>query len=165
MNIADAKDFLYKIQSKKNKSSSTETVDSNLLLERKNVLDLKIVIGIDISGSISSRQFHQFMQQIDAIRGLSKVMVIHIDTKICSMYNYYKTPDAQYIKLKGGGGTMFKAFFDKAQEMRPDAILMMTDGQVFDQVEDPGIPTGWVLTHDGVLPYGFGKEVVRLPKW
>lgn len=163
--IKDAKDFLYEVQKKKDKQDARLVgVKSDILEARKNVLDLKILVGVDVSGSISERQFRQFMRQIDAIRGLSMVKVIEIDTKIVAMYDYFRINPASVCRLMGGGGTEFREFFQKAKEIKPDAILFMTDGEVFDKVSDPGIPTGWILTAGGRKPYGFGKVVLELPQ-
>lgn len=134
-----------------------------MLIERKNVLDLKIVVCVDISGSISTKQFQQFMRQIDAIRGLSMVKVIETDTKVVAMYDYFKENKNRVVRLGGGGGTEFSEAFKWCKKLNPDAILFMTDGQVFDRVSDPGIPTGWILTQGGRKPYGFGKVVLELP--
>jgi predicted metal-dependent peptidase len=64
----------------------------------------------------------------------------------------------------GGGGTAFTEAFSIARKINPDAILFMTDGFVSDHVKDPGIPTGWILTHDGEPPYNFGEVILKLPK-
>lgn len=160
--IKDTKEFLYEIQ--KNKSPSEVIVNNaSVLMERKNVLDLKIVVCVDISGSISQTQFNQFMRQIDAIRGLSMVKVIETDDKVVAMYDYFKENKNRVVRLGGGGGTAFGEAFRWCKKLKPDAILFMTDGEVFDSVSDPGIPTGWVLTSDGRKPYGFGKVVLQLP--
>ena len=157
----DAKDFLYKIQ--KNKDKGDLKITNVKGLDRKNVLNLKILIGVDVSGSISQHQFNQFMRQIDRIKGLSVVKVIEIDTRIVSMYDYFKVPARNRIaKLGGGGGTEFTEFFEVAKKINPDAILFMTDGFVAGNIANPGIPTGWILTADGRKPYGFGDELFKL---
>jgi len=156
------KDFLYDIQKeklKKEKDKFIKDVEDN----RRNILNLKILVGVDISGSITPEQFKIFMQQLDLIRGLSVVKVIEIDTKITAMYDYYIGQNAKICRLQGGGGTEFHDAFEEAKKIKPDAILFMTDGDVFDSVKDPKIPTGWILTHDGVHPYGFGKVITKLP--
>jgi predicted metal-dependent peptidase len=88
---------------------------------------------------------------------------MEVDDRVRSLYNYYKVPHSQVMRLRGGGGTAFASFFEKAKEMKPDAILMLTDGFVGDKVADPKIPTGWILTSDGKTPYDFGKLVLKLP--
>lgn len=31
-------------------------------------------------------------------------------------------------------------------------------------VNDPKLPTGWILTHDGKKPYSFGEVILELPQ-
>lgn len=163
ISMKDAKSFLYDIQKNLDPSKLAHG-SSSLAQDRKNVLDLKIVVLVDISGSISQRQFQQFMRQIDAIRGLSMVKVIETDTKVVAMYDYFKERKNRVIRLQGGGGTEFIPAFRAAKQICPHAILCLTDGAIFDRVPDPGIPTGWILTHGGQKPpFGFGKVVVELP--
>jgi predicted metal-dependent peptidase len=156
----DVRDFLYAIQKNKDGGLKTYAGDG----DRKNVLDLKILVGVDVSGSISPGQYRQFMRQIDRIKGLSVIKVMEADTGIVALYNYRKTAKSRVARLGGGGGTDFKEAFTEAKKLKPDAILFMTDGYVSNSgVGDPGIPTGWVLTDPGVQPYDFGNIVVRLP--
>ena len=161
--IKDTKEFLYEIQKKKQPPSG-DNLSSSILSERKNVLDLKIVVCVDISGSISQRQFQQFMRQIDAIRGLSMVKVIETDTKVVAMYDYFKVDKSRIMRLGGGGGTDFREVFRAIKPMKPDAILFCTDLQVSGNVPDPGVPVGWIATSDAASnPFGFGKVVLKLP--
>lgn len=159
MEIKDTKDFLYRVQRKK----PDATLGAAELDGRKNILNLKIITMVDISGSIHAGQYAQFMQQIDAIKGLSVIKVLETDDRVVALYDYVKTAPSRVARLRGGGGTAFYEAFEYAKQMKPDAILFMTDGEVFDQVANPGIPTGWVLTHNGRMPYGFGEVVLRLP--
>lgn len=135
---------------------------SSVLEDRKNVLDLNILVCLDVSGSISKTQFTQFMAQIEAIKGLSRVKIIEIDTKIVAFYDYFNGNFNKIARLRGGGGTEFSQAFIKAKELNPDAILFMTDGMVSKSVENPKIPTGWILTKNGKKPYTWGEVLVNL---
>lgn len=160
-NLKDVRDFLYKIQKKRDKSNS-EIIDT--LGDRKNILNLKILVAIDVSGSISQSQYKQFMHQIDLIKGLSVIKIMETDTKVVALYDYTKTSKNRIARLTGGGGTCFVEAFDWAKRLDPDAILFMTDGEVWgDVVSGVEIPTGWVLTCDGKRPYNFGDVVLKLP--
>lgn len=158
----NAKDFLVKIQKTKDVSNVSRGLLDSSIEERKNVLDLNIAVGLDVSGSISREDFNRFMGQLDAIKGLSRVKVIEIDTQIVAMYDYYKTTQGRIARLGGGGGTQFSPAFEKFKQMKPDAILFMTDGDVAGHCSDPGIPTGWIMTNHQRPPYGFGDVIVRL---
>jgi predicted metal-dependent peptidase len=155
------KDYLYQVQQGSDKFSPVR----GDFFERKNVLDLKILVCLDVSGSISPQQFKQFMSRVDLIRGVSVVKVLEIDDKVIALYDYFQG-NHPVVRLQGGGSTDFTDAFEVAKRMRPHVIVFLTDGQVNGQkVLDPNIPTAWVLTHDGVFPsYGFGDEVERLPE-
>ena len=75
----NAKDFLVKIQRGKDMRNVQNGLLDSVIEERKNVLDLNIAVGLDVSGSISRADFNRFMAQLDAIKGLSRVKVIEID--------------------------------------------------------------------------------------
>jgi predicted metal-dependent peptidase len=167
INIKDARNFLYRIQkNKKLKENSKNLTLNSILTDRKNVLDLKILVGLDVSGSISQQVFSQFMRQLDAIRGLSMVKCIEVDTEIVAMYDYFLVKNNHIVRLSGGGGTEFSKFFKKAKELNPDAILLFTDGDITgtDAVPDPNIPVGYIITHGGYVPrYRFGEVILTLP--
>ena len=152
----NVKDFLFEIQENKNLKSSL------ILRERKNVLDLKIVILLDVSGSISQEEFTKFLLQIDKIRGLSVVRILEFDTKVVSMYDYFKVPQNEVMRLTGGGGTEFIPVFNEAKKLNPDAIVIMTDMCNFDgkELKDPGIPTASIITYPE-SEYGDKKQKLK----
>lgn len=161
--IKDTKDFLFEIQKKRKISGAA--AQTNLYDERKNVLDLKILVIVDISGSISQAQFVQFMDQIERIRGLSVVKVLETDDRVVSCYDYFRSEKSRIMRLQGGGGTEFSEAFSMATKMNPDACLVLTDGLISGRVRAPNFPVGWILTHDGQSPYdgAFGKVLFKLP--
>lgn len=153
----DLKPFLYDIQSRKDLSINT------ILKSRKNILDLKIVVMVDVSGSIGQETFENFMKQIDKIKGLSMVKVLEFDTRVVACYSYFKTAQNEVMRLRGGGGTYFQPVFDQAKKMKPDSLVLMTDGENFDELENPGIPTGLVLTEGGPNKYNWMKKIGEVP--
>jgi predicted metal-dependent peptidase len=162
MNFKTTKDFLIQIQKTKNKTLVDQHLLDTLLEDRKNILDLNIIVCIDVSGSISRAQYKQFMAQVDSIKGLSRVKIIETDTDIVAMYDYFKMESYRVVRLKGGGGTNFKKALDQVKNMKPDAVLFMTDGHVSGAASNPLCPVGWVLTRDGKQPFDFGEIVCHL---
>ena len=156
------RDFLYDVQ----KGVDKKDLDEGLLLkekeERKNVLNLKLMVCVDISGSVSLEQYKSFMQQLDKIRGLSMVKVIETDTKVVAMYDYYKAKKSRIIRMGGGGGTDFKDAMACSLKSKPDAILFFTDGYDSGQLTNPKIPCAMVLTQHGTCGYDWMKEVARV---
>lgn len=154
--------FLGAIQQKKLKSKASSGIDlARVEMERKNILDLNLVVGIDVSGSISAVMFKDFMVQLNQIKGMSRIKVVEVGDKIEAVYDFSR-PSARVARLGGGGGNGEHLFFPMAKQMRPDAILYMTDGYCTD-AHNPGIPTGWILTAHGKEPYRWGQLVGRLP--
>lgn len=162
MNFKNPRDFLINIQKTKVNNVIDKSILDKILEDRKNVLNLNILILLDVSGSISSSQYKQFMAQIDSIKGLSRVKVIEVDTDIVAMYDYFNMPSQRIIRLRGGGGTNFYTAFRKIKSMNPDAVLAMTDGEVSGSAENPLCPVGWILTKNGTKPYDFGEVLMNL---
>lgn len=162
-NFMSVKNFLYQVQ--KNIEDDKNLELKGEFYERKNILDLKILVCLDVSGSISQETFSSFMKTVDLIKGVSVIKILETDTAVTALYNY--SGSQKIARLAGSGGTDFYEAFELAKELKPSAILFMTDGVVFDSVvEDPGIPTGWILSADSPLsetpPYGFGQIVQKL---
>jgi predicted metal-dependent peptidase len=130
--------------------------------ERKNVLDLNLVVGVDCSGSISRAMFQSFMTQVNQIKGMSRIKVVEVSDRIEAVYDFTR-PRADIVRLKGGGGNGEHLFFPLAKSMKPDAILYMTDGYCT-EAKNPHIPTAWILTKEGIQPYPWGEVVCHLPQ-
>ena len=89
---SNAKDFLIKIQQNKDLSKLSKGILSSTIQERKNVLDLNIAVGLDVSGSISRSTFVLFMKQLDAIKVTGQSMqmatIIVVILPIVIMYPF-----------------------------------------------------------------------------
>jgi predicted metal-dependent peptidase len=156
------RDFLYNVQD--DKDSKQENELTSQFDDRKNILNLKIVVCIDISGSISNEQYRSFMTSLDRIRGLSMIKVIETDTKVVSMYDYFKNRTGKVFNFKGGGGTNFSEAMQKSSLMKPDAIVLFTDGADSGNLTELDIPTAVVLTKDGSCRYEWMQVCSRVDK-
>jgi len=159
------KEFLMDIQRGKDEVKKKEGVLTGDEMERKNILNLKIVCCVDVSASISSEQYNSFMNQVRMVKGLSRVQVIETDTEISCMYNLdlAERRGDEVVRLRGGGGTDFEIAFKAACEMKPDAILFLTDGDDSGSLKKPkDIPVAWCVTNNGHAPYTWGKEIGRV---
>ena len=138
----DVKSFLYDVQGKKDLNLKDLT-----LLERKNILDLRVVILLDTSGSIGAEEFTKFMLAIDKIKGLSVVKILEFDTRVTAMYSYFNSHQNEILRLAGGGGTLFVPAFEQMKKMSPDACIIMSDMQNSDENElkNPSIPTASII--------------------
>lgn len=154
--------FLGKIQKQKLKAQKNKGLTmAKFEMERKNVLDLNLVVGVDCSGSISQEMFKSFMAQVNQIKGMSRIKVVEVSDIIEAVYDFTR-PRTGIVRLKGGGGNGEHLFFPFAKKMKPDAILYMTDGYCT-SARNPNIPTAWILTKAGKKPYDWGEVVSHLP--
>ena len=154
------RDFLYKVQDDKD-SKQDSKLKSNFE-DRKNILNLKIVVCVDVSGSISNEQYRSFMTSLDKVRGLSMIKVLETDTKVVSMYDYFKNRKGKVFTFKGGGGTDFVEAMKKSTAMKPDAIFWFTDGDDGGNLKEPDVPTAVVLTKEGGSRYKWMKVCSRV---
>jgi predicted metal-dependent peptidase len=154
------KEFLYKVQEEKDAKKQKEMTSQ--FNDRKNILNLKIIVIVDVSGSISNEQYKSFMKALDKIKGMSMIKVIETDTVIVSMYDFFKNRKGHIFSFKGGGGTDFVKAFEAAERMNGDAICLLSDGDDQGNVEEPKVPVGVVVTKNGHSPYGWMEECSRV---
>lgn len=155
--------FLSKIQKDKLKAQQGKKNNDQAQAEyeRRNILNLNLVVGVDCSGSISSEMFHDFMIQLDRIKGMSQIKVVEVASIIRAIYDF-KNRNRPVVRLQGGGGNGEHLFFPLVKKMKPDAIIYMTDGYCT-KATNPDIPVAWVLTKNGTKPYPWGNVVGVLP--
>ncbi len=119
---------------------------------------LKLLIGLDTSGSVGDRELSLFFSEIEKIKALGMdITVAECDAKIGNVYKYRSRPKA----VSGRGGTSFQPVFELARKIKPDALIYLTDGYG-DYPDRSNTPTLWCLTPSGNFSGSFGKSV-KLP--
>ena len=97
--------------------------------------EIDVVVAVDMSGSISSKQAQAFLGEIsgmmEAFDGY-KVRVISFDTEVYNdqMFDSENMDDISSYQPMGGGGTDFDCVFNylKQQGEVPKRLIMFTDG-------------------------------------
>lgn len=124
-----------------------------------------IVFAIDTSASISQKMLVEFVSEIREACTLFKipVTVIQCDTKVqhvCEM-----SEDEVSIKLHGRGGTAFQPVFDYVTENLPDtrALVYFTDGDAFDDYQEPPYPVLWAIYESRHFKAKFGEVIIVEP--
>jgi predicted metal-dependent peptidase len=121
----------------------------------------RLVVGIDTSGSIwGSPEMDQFAAELRKIVEDVKPQlldVIYWDTEVAGHQTFEDGQFAiQNLKPKGGGGTDGSVLFKYLSEnqIKPDAIVQLTDGYVGDW-GSTDVPTLWGITTNGIsAPFG-----------
>ena len=120
-----------------------------------------VVIGGDTSGSIREelRIFISEMQSILDMVSPEKVDVFYWDSEIASHETYDSatlSTLAQTTQPKGGGGTDPTCVERHLNEnnIKPDCIIMFTDGHIYDWGNEWNAPILWVVVGDATAPVG-----------
>jgi len=124
----------------------------------------ELVIGVDTSGSLSSKDLAYFNGHINNILLLcmpEKITVLYCDYGIGGIQEY--TPDDLPIVLKpvGGGGTSFKPVFKWLDSYagEVECLVYFTDGWGDqDELIPPAVDTVWLTTDREDFPFG---EVIK----
>jgi len=109
-----------------------------------------IVVGIDTSGSVSSKELSHFLGELNAISNMSgaeSVTIITCDADIQDVIRYEKGEQIETIECKGRGGTRVKPVFDYIAEnnLNVDNFIYFSDMGIFDYPDqDVGYPILWV---------------------
>ncbi len=118
-----------------------------------------LVFAVDDSGSINDKMFKEMLSEVAGSldQGTAdQLTVIYADTRAHDIFHYVMGDIVKPEPLKGGGGgTAFSDTFKYISENIPDAscIIYLTDLDVYDFGDDPGIPTLWaVYTHESQFP-------------
>lgn len=117
-----------------------------------------VVIGIDTSGSISSKELGAFAKHInDLIEDCrpEKVFVVYCDSEI-NRVDEYPIGETPEFYMVGGGGTDMTRICQWVREScdeEVDACVIFTDGWTpYPSKAEMVVPTKWVLTSDRQVP-------------
>ncbi len=89
-----------------------------------------VCVGVDTSGSVSSDELKEFMNEINHMHKTGhKITVVQCDTQITSVEDFNPKKD---WGIKGRGGTSFQPVIDHYNEKRAyTALIYLTDGEAY----------------------------------
>ena len=128
-----------------------------------------VVVGVDTSGSITSKEVDMFMGEISGILSDVKpreLILIWCDSEIHRVDHCHDPSDLNDIRERGapgGGGTSFKPIFNWVadNDVRPDCLVYLTDGHGDLPATKPNYSTIWASIDRKEFPFG---ETVSIPK-
>ena len=123
--------------------------------------ELKVVVALDTSGSVSDKEMRQFLSEINAIKGQAhaRIVLIACDAKVDDAGPWTYEPWEDFTlpqEFPGGGGTDFRPAFEwmQGQSPQPDLMLYFTDAQgTFPELE-PSYPVIWLVKGKQKVPWG-----------
>ncbi|MGI9137313.1 MAG: vWA domain-containing protein [Candidatus Nanopelagicales bacterium] len=127
----------------------------------------EIIVAIDTSGSIDQEMIGKFAYQLQLICDTcqpEKVRVLWWDTQVHGEQVLPgDSPDIRHLlKPMGGGGTHVSCVsaYVKANKLKPDCIVVFTDGYVESDVKwDISVDTLWLVTQNERFTPPKGKKV------
>lgn len=126
----------------------------------------RMVVGVDMSGSIGAEQIGQFLGELQKICETVKpegIDLLYWDTAVCQHEKYEQDQLENLLsstKPRGGGGTAPQCIVDyiKAHKLKPECAVILTDGYVASWGEGWTCPTLWGITSKGITA-GVGVTV------
>lgn len=122
---------------------------------------VSIVVALDISGSIATREIREFLSEVDQLKAQVRahIMLHACDTQVSDEGPWQFEPWDELklpVKLTGGGGTRFTPVFDwvEKQEMRPDLLVYFTDAEGEFPEQEAQYPVIWLVKGKAPVPWG-----------
>lgn len=112
----------------------------------------KIVVAMDISGSISDEEFLQAIKEVfNIVKNCRyKIEIVECDNEIRRVYKVKSAKDVQ-DRLHIRGGTRFSPVFEYANVQKIDLLVYFTDGKGEERLQSipQGYKTLWVISGRG----------------
>ena len=126
-----------------------------------------LVIGIDTSGSIGGHELNEFLTEVKSIADEvhpNKVDLIYWDSEVAGHEEYDMNSLKDIVnqtKPKGGGGTDPTCMIGYMAEknIKPEAIIMLTDGYIGNWGEEWNAPILWTIVRNRETTAPVGKTI------
>ncbi len=120
---------------------------------------LEIAVGIDTSGSVSVKEFQEFIAEIKGITEQFVDFILYLFFSDAEIHDRITlSPNEEWPEQfpKKDGGTSFIPVINLVTEEYPQvsALVYLTDGAGSYPEYQPDYPVIWVLNTDTVLPWG-----------
>lgn len=120
-------------------------------------------IAVDISGSVSDHEFKVFVSEIAGILRMQKpslINLIQFDTEIHHIDKVRSIPELLKCEFTGRGGTMLHEVVTWANKNKPQAMLIFTDGGLYEwPAEKINVPVVWLIHNNPSFTAPYGKVI------
>jgi predicted metal-dependent peptidase len=126
-----------------------------------------LVIGIDTSGSVGGKELAEFLSEVQGIAEEvhpEKVDLIYWDGSVAGHEEYDNASVSNIVsstKPKGGGGTdpTCVMHYLKEKNIKPEAIIMLTDGYIGEWGNEWEAPILWTIVRNSKTYAPVGKTI------
>lgn len=126
----------------------------------------KKLVGIDDSGSVSSKMLEKFLAETNKLAQIQPVDVLTWDAGLTMTRAIPWERRKLTFSFQGRGGTDPQPCLDYAKEHGYKECVMLTDGYFGAVTKPAGLNVLWVITPDGTtdnLPFGKVIKMVNMP--
>ncbi len=121
-----------------------------------------VLVAADVSYSMSEEERERTLVEVEAvikaIRCDVTFAVFTTDVNDCKRVG---TAAEALAMMQLGGGTAFQPVFDLAEKLRPDMLIIVTDGEaVLPERKPRGVKVIWVLTQPASIPPHLGESIL-----
>lgn len=123
---------------------------------------ISMALFVDTSGSVSDKDFLQFISETRAILKMmkpEKITVGQFDTEIKSIDEVHDLQDLMSIKFTGRGGTEIEPVLQWANENKPQLLLIFSDGEFYFRGTETKVDTVWLVHNNPGFTPTFGKVI------
>jgi predicted metal-dependent peptidase len=128
----------------------------------------EVVVAIDTSGSIGTKELTEFATELASICDVAqpeRVRVLWWDTEVHGeqVFEDIFSNIAALLKPLGGGGTHVSSVskYINEEKITADCVVIFTDGYVENDIEwNISSPTLWMITQNKGLNVPSGKKVI-----
>lgn len=123
----------------------------------------KLVVQVDVSGSISKAELDHYNGHLKGIVEQCRpeeVHVLYVDTRVCK-HEVFTIDEEFGLEFYSGGGTDMEAGFEYMDKegIEAEVVVVLTDGFTsYDHARAPACPVVWCVSTDQTPTYG---EIVR----
>jgi predicted metal-dependent peptidase len=123
---------------------------------------MDIAVAVDVSGSVSQKDFDRMVSELHGIFRMmkpEKITLVHFDTEIKHVHPIRNLLDLKKSTFTGGGGTAIKPLTEWADENKPQLLLVFTDGYFGFHGAATKVNTIWLIHENPHFKPPFGKTI------
>lgn len=122
-----------------------------------------LMVGVDISGSVSDSDFNQFVSDTHSVMKQfkpKKIDFVQFDTRIQHHDVIRTLQDLKKLKFTGRGGTDPRELIELAQKMKPKVLMIYTDGEFYtENLPEYKGTTIWLIHNNPSFVAPFGTAI------
>lgn len=121
---------------------------------------IDIEVAVDISGSVTDHEFRTFVSEVTSIFKMmkpEKITLVQFDTEIKSVTPLKNINELLQVKFIGRGGTRIEPVMDRATRVKPQLLLVFTDGKLRFHENGYKVNMLWLIHNNPKFEAPYGK--------